>query len=118
MKGERACLARELRPRGRLGSVALAQRRLKPPAPLVARDDLLAVELEARQGADRAARGDQDVVGLELVRLAVVAIDLYLLGLYERTGAVVDGHLVLLHQTRYTPREPVDDLLSSLGCLR
>jgi hypothetical protein len=35
---ERACLAQELRPRGRLGdrvgAIALAQRRLEPPAPL------------------------------------------------------------------------------------
>src|SRR3712207_7890986 len=39
---------------------------------VVARDDPLAVELEAGEGADRAPRGDQDVIGLELLRLAVV----------------------------------------------
>src|SRR3712207_8312809 len=65
---------------------------------VVARDDPLAVELEAGEGADRAPRGDQDVIGLELLRLAVVAVHLYLFGLQEAAHSVVEGDLVLLHQ--------------------
>src|SRR5918998_3452538 len=76
---------------------------------VVARDDLLAVELEPREGADRAPRGDQDVVGLELVRLTVVALDLYLLGLDEGARAVEDLYLVLLHEALDASAQLVDD---------
>src|SRR5215207_2970052 len=85
---------------------------------VVARDDLLAVELQPRQRADSRSCGDQDVLGLELLGLAVVALDLYLLWLDKGTGAIEDLDFVLLHQALDAFAELVDDLLAALGGLR
>src|SRR5215208_2235900 len=85
---------------------------------VVARDDLLAVELQPRQRADSRSCGDQDVLGLELLGLAVVALYLYLLWLDKGTGAIEDLDLVLLHQALDAFAELVDDLLAALGGLR
>src|SRR5215210_3078730 len=84
---------------------------------IVRGDDLLAVELQAGQGVDGGAGGDQDVLRLELL-LAVFGLYLYLLGLDEAANPVVDGDLVLLHQALHAAPELGDDLLAALGRLR
>src|SRR5215210_2009328 len=84
---------------------------------IVRGDDLLAVELQAGQGVDGGAGGDQDVLRLELL-LAVFGLYLYLLGLDKAANPVVDGDLVLLHQALHAAPELGDDLLAALGRLR
>src|ERR671912_1430472 len=75
------------------------------------------VELQAWQGVDSRAGGDQDVLRFELL-LAVFGLHLYLLGFDEAAYTVVDGDLVLLHQALHTAPELVDDLFATLGRLR
>src|SRR5215207_5820886 len=75
------------------------------------------VELQAWQGVDGRAGGDQDVLSLELF-LAVFGLYLYLLGFDETAYTVVDGDLVLLHQTLHPAPELVDDLLAAFSGLR
>src|SRR5215217_3753117 len=55
------------------------------------------VELQAWQGVDGRAGGDQDVLRFELL-LTVFGLHLYLLGFDEAAYTVVDSDLVLLHQ--------------------
>src|ERR687893_1347750 len=87
---------------------------LFPYTTLFRSDDLLAVELEAGEAADGAPGGDQDEVGLELLLLAVVTLDLYLLGLDKGAGTVEDLDLVLLHQALDALAQLVDHLLATL----
>src|SRR5215210_2977554 len=75
------------------------------------------VELQAGQGVDGRAGGDQDVLRFELL-LAVFGLYLYLLGFDEAAYTVVDGYLVLLHQALHTAPELVDDLFAALCRLR
>src|SRR5215208_3005040 len=84
---------------------------------VVRRDYLLTVELQAGQGVDGGAGGDQDVLRLELL-LAVLGLYLYLLGFDEAANPVVDGDLVLFHQALHASPELGDDLLAALGRLR
>src|ERR687891_2093576 len=76
------------------------------------------VELQTGQGVDGRAGRDQDVLRLELLLLAVFGLHLYLLGFDEAAYTVVDGDLVLLHQTLHAAPELVDDLFATLGRLR
>src|ERR687889_683825 len=75
------------------------------------------VELQAWQGVDGRACGDQAVLRLELL-LTVFGHYLYLLGFDEAAYSVVDGDLVLLHKTLHAAPELVDDLFAALGGLR
>src|SRR5215203_1914093 len=75
------------------------------------------VELQAWQGVDGRAGGDQDVLRFELLLLAVFGLHLYLLGFDEAAYTVVDGDLVLLHQALHAAPELVDDLFATLGRL-
>src|SRR5215208_7374129 len=84
---------------------------------VVRRDYLLTVELQAGQGVDGGAGGDQDVLRFELL-LTVLGLYLYLLGFDEAAYTVVDGDLVLLHQALHAAPELVDDLFAALGGLR
>src|SRR5215211_4660738 len=71
------------------------------------------VELQAWQGVDGRAGGDQDVLRFELL-LAVFGLHLYLLGFDEAAYTVVDGDLVLLHQALHAAPELGDDLFATL----
>src|SRR5918998_4695563 len=75
------------------------------------------IELQAWQGVDGRAGGDQDILRFELL-LAVFGLYFYLLGLDEAADPVVDGYLVLLHQALHTAPELAYDLLAALGRLR
>src|SRR5918992_1824286 len=75
------------------------------------------VELQAWQGVDGRAGGDQDVLRLELL-LAVFGLYLYLLGFDEAAYSIVEGDLVLLHQALHATPELVYDLLAAFGGLR
>src|SRR5919106_3773386 len=75
------------------------------------------VELQAWQGIDGRAGGDQNVLRFELL-LAVIGLHLYLLGFDEAAYTVVDGYLVLLHQALHAAPELVDDLFTTLCRLR
>src|SRR5438128_1030557 len=63
------------------------------------RHDALLVDLDALQPRDIRAGGDDDVFGLDRLRLAVAARDLDLAGSEDPALAIDDVDLVLLHQT-------------------
>jgi hypothetical protein len=84
---------------------------------LVGGEDPLAVGLEAREHAGHRARGDDEVLELDRLGVAVVALDRELALAVEPAEAVEDGDLVLAHQELDALGVRGDDLVLARGDL-
>ena len=81
---------------------------------MVGVDDALAVGLEARNGPDDGAGGDDDVFGADGLLLAALVTDLDAAGQAQAREAVEGRHLVLLHQELDALRVLRHDLVLAL----